>query len=310
MFEFKADDQNVLAGFVVSAYILGQVFGPLAMVPLSKIVGRRHVYGLSTLGLSLFSLGCAYAPSLACLISFRFFAGVFASGVPALGAGTLTDLLPTRDLQAVHSFCRMMGFALGPVIGAYLAAAVGWRWVCSLFSSAVGIVGITMGIVFRETYGPVLLQQEVNKRRRESGNRRIHSVFGSRSLAWALHWRRLAHGFDVLLHKPVFTWYTSMGAFAYGLQYVMLTTIGFLFPVDFRVPLDSLGLCYLGFAIGCMIGWVLYVATRPVGFTGVVRVWPGPVGSFLALMGYMSYGVTAANGGKILWIIVWTHVFM
>lgn len=78
MREFQSDSV-LLAGFVVSVYILGFAVGPLFFAPLSEVVGRVPVYHFCNLAFLCFTIACALATDLNMLIGFRFLAGLFGS---------------------------------------------------------------------------------------------------------------------------------------------------------------------------------------------------------------------------------------
>ena len=80
MAEFKSESRE-LAAFVVSVYVLGFAAGPLLFAPLSEMYGRTWVYHFCNLGFVSFLAASALAPSLDCLIAFRFLSGMF-GGTP------------------------------------------------------------------------------------------------------------------------------------------------------------------------------------------------------------------------------------
>lgn len=80
--DFHSDD-SLLAGFVVSVYILGYASGPLVIAPLSELYGRTIVYNVSNLLFVIFTIACAVSSSLDMLIGFRYVSGLFGSTVCA-----------------------------------------------------------------------------------------------------------------------------------------------------------------------------------------------------------------------------------
>jgi len=78
MTEFNSDN-TLLAGFVVSVYVLGFAFGPLIIAPASELHGRAIIYHICNIGFIIFSVACAVSTDLGMLIVFRFFQGCFGS---------------------------------------------------------------------------------------------------------------------------------------------------------------------------------------------------------------------------------------
>lgn len=86
MKEFDSDS-TLLATFVVSVYLLGFAFGPLLIAPLSELYGRVVMYHICNIGYLVFTIACAYAPTLSAMIGFRFLQGCW--GVAPLTIGKI-----------------------------------------------------------------------------------------------------------------------------------------------------------------------------------------------------------------------------
>lgn len=78
MAEFNSTN-TLLAGFVVSVYVLGFAIGPLILAPASELHGRVDIYHICNIGFVIFSVACAVSTDLGMLIAFRFFQGCFGS---------------------------------------------------------------------------------------------------------------------------------------------------------------------------------------------------------------------------------------
>jgi hypothetical protein len=111
MKEFHSTN-TLLAGFVVSVYVLGFAFGPLFLAPLSEIYGRLPIYHSCNVGFLAFTIACALATNLNMLIVFRFLEGVFGSAPLTNGGGTIADLFVQEKRGRA-----MSTFAMGPIVG-------------------------------------------------------------------------------------------------------------------------------------------------------------------------------------------------
>ena len=78
MVEFNSTS-TLLAGFVVSVYVLGFAIGPLILAPASELHGRVIIYHICNIGFVIFSVACAVSTDLGMLIAFRFFQPCFLS---------------------------------------------------------------------------------------------------------------------------------------------------------------------------------------------------------------------------------------
>jgi len=97
MAEFHSTNID-LASFVVSIYLLGYAFGPLALAPLSEMYGRLPLYRISTVLFILFNVGCAKSTNLTMLIIFRFMTGLAGSCPLTLGPGSIAERESDCDL--------------------------------------------------------------------------------------------------------------------------------------------------------------------------------------------------------------------
>jgi hypothetical protein len=88
------ESSNVIAGLVVSIYILGFAIGPLIIAPMSELYGRYIVYNVCHAFFIVFTICCAVSNSMGMLIAFRLLAGCAGSAPLTLGGGTIADLFP------------------------------------------------------------------------------------------------------------------------------------------------------------------------------------------------------------------------
>lgn len=111
MAEFNSDNDQ-LASFVVTAYLLGYVFGPLVLAPLSELYGRVPVYNVCNLLFLVFNIACALAPNLASLVVFRVLAGFAGSCPLTIGSATIHDMVHHDKIGMA-----LAGWVLGPLFG-------------------------------------------------------------------------------------------------------------------------------------------------------------------------------------------------
>ena len=157
---------HLLGSFVIFVYELGQITGPLLLVPLSDKYGRPAVYHISAIHFIIFNIACAVAPSMSTLIAFRFLAGCAAACPLAVGHSSMKDMyLDKKERQRLEMIARrrsstgrprglfifkersqalaaltiasMLGSSIAPIPGGYWAEQVGWRWVFGTISIVV-----------------------------------------------------------------------------------------------------------------------------------------------------------------------------
>jgi multidrug resistance protein len=127
--EFNIDN-DFLASFVVSIYVLGLAFGPLLLGPFSEVYGRWICYTICNILYVVFNIASALSSNFPMLIVFRFLAGAMGSAPLTIGGGTIADLFPVHQRGMALSFYLLgptSGPAIGPVAGGFLAQDKGWR---------------------------------------------------------------------------------------------------------------------------------------------------------------------------------------
>ncbi|HEY5821696.1 MAG TPA: MDR family MFS transporter [Propionibacteriaceae bacterium] len=136
--------------WVTTAYILaGTIVMPI-YGKLGDLVGRKPLF---VLALSIFIVGSVIgglAPNMGVLITGRAVQGLGGGGLLILIQAIIADLVPARErpryLSAMGAVFAVSS-ALGPVLGGWLTAGVGWRWAFWI-NLPLGAVAIASALVF------------------------------------------------------------------------------------------------------------------------------------------------------------------
>ncbi|CAK7220599.1 hypothetical protein SBRCBS47491_004243 [Sporothrix bragantina] len=306
MAEFHSNS-NELAAFVVSVYVLGFAFGPLLIAPLSEIYGRNIVYHVCNVCFIAFVVACALAPTLNCLIAFRFLSGVFGSCPLTNGGGSIADMISQEHRgAAMASFAvgPLMGPIIGPVAGGFLASAKGWRWVFWLIVIVSGFVSIVFFFSMRETYAPLLLERKAARLRKETGNQQLRSKLDAGLSPRDYFKRGIFRPLKMLAFSPIVLIFALYMAVVYGYLYLMFTSVTEVFQSTYGFGTNTVGLVYLGLGVGSMAGMVCFSAfsdrhTRKMaakegqGMKPEYRLQMLPLGAILLPIGFFIYGWTA-----------------
>ncbi|KAI8630250.1 putative MFS multidrug transporter [Xylariaceae sp. FL1651] len=250
----------LLADFVVSVYILGFAIGPLALAPTSELYGRAIIYHICNIGFIVFSVACAVSTNLSQLIVFRFFQGCFGSAPITIGGGTIADLVPQQSrggVIAIYSLGPIFGPVIGPVAGGYLVAARGWRWVFWVLAIIGGGLFILSLAFLRETYPTVLLKRKTKRLIKETGNTNLRSKQDGGETVRQLFLLSILRPSKMLIFSPIVLATSLYGGIVYGYQYLMFTTFTFVFQEQYDFPTKSVGLSFLGFGVGSLIGVIV-----------------------------------------------------
>jgi MFS family permease len=96
-----------LQGFVVSVYIIGFIFGPLVVAPLSELYGRLIILHVTNVLFLIFTIACAVSSDLPMFIVFRLFMGLCACTPLTLGGGFIADLMAAKQRARALSIWTM-----------------------------------------------------------------------------------------------------------------------------------------------------------------------------------------------------------
>ena len=254
--EFHSDN-ILLAGFVVSVYVLGYASGPLVIAPLSELYGRCWVYNISNIIFVIFSIACAVSTSQGMLIGFRYLAGVVGSTVITIGGGTVGDLFVQEErgkAMSLWSLGPLLGPVVGPVAGGFLGEAAGWRWIFWLCAIAAGLITVPFLLFNKETYAPVLLERKAKRLRKETGNPNLRSKMDTGLTPGPAFKMAIIRPLRMLIFSPICLFLAIYVAVVYGYLYLLFTTLTEVFQLQYHWKTGVAGLSFLGIGIGNFVG--------------------------------------------------------
>ncbi|GIZ43007.1 hypothetical protein CKM354_000625300 [Cercospora kikuchii] len=157
--EFGTVGDRQLTALPLSAFLLGYIFGPLLIAPLSSTFGRVRVLQCSCLVFLIFNTAAGFASTNASLCGFRFLSGFGGSGPVTLGIGILTDCWKADErtrMIPIYTLPVQLGPAVAPIIGAFTTKHLTWRWSFFCISIASAVVQIVAVIFLQETHVPLI----------------------------------------------------------------------------------------------------------------------------------------------------------
>ncbi|KAH8176748.1 major facilitator superfamily protein [Sarocladium implicatum] len=311
---FDVGDQVAVLG--TTLFLFGFGLGPLIWAPLSEVFGRRIAVMTPMFVAVCFSFGSATAKDFQTLMLTRFFGAFFASAPVTNTGGVLGDLF-----SPAQRGIAMAGYAMavvgGPVLGPIVSAAVviqpslGWRWTEYLTGILqISILSLAV-LLIDESYPPKLLVHKARRLRHETGNWSLHAKFEE----WDVSVIELGRKFLIrpiqLLCTPICFLVALYASFCYGILYMQLGGIPFIFGQlrgwgQFVATLPFLSI-FIGAIIGCaanVYNQTLYnKAYHAAGNRAVPekRLPPMMVGSVLFSSGQFLTGWTA--GPSTHWIV-------
>ncbi|TVY21496.1 Efflux pump radE [Lachnellula arida] len=240
MKDFNSNN-NQLASFTVSVYVVGFCIGPLILSPLSE-----H-YGL--------------LPYITDRTLFRFLQGLAGCLPITLGGGTIADMYPPErrgTAMAIWTLGPLLGPVIGPVIGGFLAESVGWRWIFWLVTIITAVLSIATFIFLRETYVPTLLERKAESIRKLSQNpTRIRCKYDRGQTGNELLIAAIVRPSKLLTRSPIVFILAIYVGLVYAYMYLLYTTFTPVFTSQYGFTTGTAGLSFLGLGIGFVLGQVL-----------------------------------------------------
>ena len=147
--------------WVVLGYLLTLATLTLGVGRLGDILGKKKIYTAGFSAFTVASVLCAFAPTVALLITFRVIQAVGATMVLALGISILTESFPPSERGKALGYIGTavsLGVVTGPVVGGLLISVFDWRSIF-LVNIPVGIIGTVLAIRYVPNVPPVGGQQ-------------------------------------------------------------------------------------------------------------------------------------------------------
>ncbi|KAK1510499.1 uncharacterized protein CCOS01_15330 [Colletotrichum costaricense] len=310
----ELDMTSTESAMALSIYLLATAFGPLVMGPMSEIYGRQVVLHASSVWFLIWNVLCGFANTKGTLIAARFLAGFGASSIYALGGGVLGDIWrPEQRGQSLgfYLLIPLLGAAVGPIIGGFIAARTTWRWMFWSTSMFQAVMIFVSFFSFPESYSPLILRRRAARLRKETGETRYYTFSeridaGKSTLAVIRN--SLTRPLRLLLFHPIIQVSAVLSGFNYGILYVTLSTFADIWKQQYGQSVEISGLhyiaCSFGELVGSQFGGLILdrLYKRRDQPTPESRVMLAFFGIVPAWLGTLFYGWTAQY--RLYWLIV------
>ncbi len=143
--QFAATEADLQWTFSVNSF--GYCLASPFVGPLSDAIGRRRIILISAVLFILASIGCGIAPDLDTFNLYRVLQGAGSAAIPITSIAVLSDILKGREFGSMMAYVGIvitLSFALGPLIGGFVAEHYGWR---VLFHGCAA-AGVLIGLAF------------------------------------------------------------------------------------------------------------------------------------------------------------------
>ena len=131
----------------LTASIVGTCVGALVGGPLADAFGRKRLLIASSLSFGLFTVACAFAPSILWLTALRFLGGI-GIGAASPVANTVASEFASERYRALACNSLLIGFTLGATAGglgaSWLIPHWGWRSVLLIGGGVPVVLGLLL----------------------------------------------------------------------------------------------------------------------------------------------------------------------
>ncbi|KAI9842724.1 MAG: hypothetical protein M1838_003004 [Thelocarpon superellum] len=265
---------NADINLTLTTYLIFQGLSPTIFGDLGDMVGRRPTYILGFIVYIGANIGLALQTSYPALLILRCLQSSGSSGTVALGSGVVADISVSSERGTYLGWATvgfMVGPTLGPVIGGILTQFLGWRSIFWFLVIAAGAFLALFLVTFPETGRNVVGNGSVPPPR---WNMSLLSYLSLRSSDLASHEagrqaqaelaktreRRMPNplkALRIIIEKDVAI-VLFYNALIYTEFYTILSTTPNEFLEIYGFNNLQIGLCYLPFGIGSVIGSVVF----------------------------------------------------
>lgn len=149
------------------------------------------------------------------------------------------------------------GPTLGPVVGGFVAASIGWRWDFWIVFILGALISVLIFFFNTKTSHKILIQRKILLLEKILDQQRLRSCYeGAETLQKG---RILAHSLlsplKMLFGSPRVFFLSLYTAFIYGVMYLLFTTITDVFRDNYGFLIATTGLVYISLGFGNGLGW-------------------------------------------------------
>lgn len=148
--------------------------------------------------------------------------------------------------MAVMTFTSLIGVILGPVVGGYTSARLGWRWTFWVVAIASGACTLGLAIFLKETYKHTILEKKTKALRKTTGNRNLVSKYHKDASKTTIFAEAIIRPVKLFVLSPILLAMSLYMAILYGTLYTLLTTLTVMLEEQYHFSAESAGLSFIG----------------------------------------------------------------
>ncbi|EIW79249.1 MFS multidrug transporter [Coniophora puteana RWD-64-598 SS2] len=265
--------ENIQEKFGVSAqaarcgamiFLIFYAFGCELWAPWSEELGRKPVLQISLLFVNIWQIPAALTPTFSGLLVARALGGLSSAG-GSVTLGMVADLFEPDDQQYAVAYIVLSsvgGSILGPIVGAFTEAYLGYKWnfwIQLMFGVFTQICHL---FLVPETRASVLVDKEA-QRRRKAGETNVYgpNEVTPYSERFALKevvsiWTRPFHMFAT---EPIVLFLSLLSGFSDALIFMFLQSYSLVYQGIYGFGTIATNMAFLPILVGYIIAWLSFM---------------------------------------------------
>ncbi|ODV90425.1 hypothetical protein CANCADRAFT_24563 [Tortispora caseinolytica NRRL Y-17796] len=250
----------IVATLGVSLFVFGFSTGPLFWGPMSEVFGRKIVLSMTALLCAIFLFSTAASRSIQAILLTRFFGGFFGGAPQAIVGGVMADIYRPQHrgiALGYFGFATFIGPLMAPIVGSYIVKNphLNWRLLQIVAGAFQVLVLLLLLFVMKETYHPIVLKRKAFMLRQTTGNWAIHAPIDQHEInLHSLLTKTVMRPIEMLLVEPILFLTSLYVSVTFGMLYMMLIAVPYIFQYQYHFPLGQDTLPYISMFIGLAVG--------------------------------------------------------
>ncbi|BCR88625.1 MFS transporter [Aspergillus chevalieri] len=250
---------------ILSIFVLGFAFGPFLACPLSEVHGRRITIQSWNLLYLIFNTACGPVNSAPAMLVLRFLAGFFCSASQGVGTGIISDLFTKEErgrAVAIYSIMPLIGPVIGPILGGVIAQYTTWRWTFYSTSLLDLLILVPSLFTLEETYEPLLLRRKKQRLAKETDQQYYTEHDHLDQARLQVYSAALIRPLKLLGTQPIIQVMAIYNALLYGQIYILYANFPALWTDVYHQRPSIAGLNYVSLFVGSV--FAAEVCTRAI----------------------------------------------
>ncbi|KAH8100973.1 MFS general substrate transporter [Cristinia sonorae] len=264
----------------LTLYVLGFGLGPLLWGPLSEMYGKRLMFLISWVLMTVTIIPSAFVDNIVVILIFRLLTGICVACPLSNGAGVPADIYP-NDLYSmaratgIFTLSALLGPVFGSISGFFLAAHSGRvLWVIRMQFFLTVAIGPLVWL-YPETYGPTILEHRAKRLRKQGQtNARAMSEIHAKTTTQVIQ-GHVVRPLGMMVREPITQGAALWVALAYGILYFFFEAFPVVFIQQHGIPFQLCGLTFIGIGIGMVSAVAFYPyilrASQKIFIPGIER---------------------------------------